>query len=131
MDQYRKEIAKKFAVSLRSALKAKYPGVRITAPFVASNFNLRSTTSESISNETARKWLSGVSLPTVHRLYVMTQWLDIKSDYISPLNSDIHTIISTRMDSNPDKINIIKSIDKLDAKQAVIVDQLIRVLLKS
>lgn len=77
MDRYRNAAAAKFGIVLRKALKTKYPLVKITAVFLASQFNLRATTSDTISNETSRKWLNGVSLPSIHRYHVLKYWLDL------------------------------------------------------
>lgn len=80
MDRYRNVAAAKFGIVLRKALKTKYPLVKITAVFLASQFNLRATTSDTISNETARKWLNGVSLPSIHRYQVLKEWLHLESN---------------------------------------------------
>lgn len=83
MDEYRKESARRFGICLRNSLNIKYPHTKITSIFLASQYNLRSTYSDTISNETARKWLNGVSLPSVHRLQVLHEWLDINNEFIA------------------------------------------------
>lgn len=82
MDRYRKESARRFGISLRNSLKVKYPFVKITSIFLASQYNLRSSTSNTISNETARKWLNGISLPSVHRFQALRDWLGIDCNFI-------------------------------------------------
>lgn len=83
MDKYRKESARRFGICLRDSLRKKYPLVKITAVFLASQYNLRSTTSNTISNESARKWLNGISLPSVHRFEVLREWLGIDNSFIA------------------------------------------------
>lgn len=83
MDKYRKESARRFGICLREALRLKYPYSKITSIFLASQFNLRSKTSNTISNETARKWLNGVSLPSVHRFEVLHEWLGIDNTFLA------------------------------------------------
>jgi hypothetical protein len=79
MDNFREETALNLSKMLRRLLKIKYPHTKLTAAFVASQYNLRARSSGSISNETARKWLSGISIPAAHRLQVLTDWLGIQN----------------------------------------------------
>lgn len=83
MDKYRIESAKRFGICLRELLKSKYPYLRITSVFLAEQYNLRSNSSHAISNETARKWLNGTSLPSVHRFHVLHTWLGIDYKFIA------------------------------------------------
>jgi hypothetical protein len=83
MDLYRKESAKRFGLWLRTTLKEKYPLVKITAIFLASQYNLRALTSDTISNETARKWLSGSTLPSVHRFQILKSWLGTDAEFLA------------------------------------------------
>jgi hypothetical protein len=72
-----------FSRELRLKCKQKY-GVILSAEQFARNYNLRSHEMNSISRETARKWLRGVSFPEPKRLIVLIDWLDI--DLNSVLN---------------------------------------------
>lgn len=82
MDAYRKKSAIQFGIWLRQKLIIKYPYTKLTANFLASNFNLRSTTSNTISNETARKWLNGIALPSIHRFETIKNWLGDDVDFL-------------------------------------------------
>jgi transcriptional regulator with XRE-family HTH domain len=93
MDAYRKESAVQFGSWLRQKLIQKYPNTKITANFLASNFNLRSTTSNTISNETARKWLNGIALPSIHRFETIKNWLGSDVDFLITY-SELETIRS-------------------------------------
>jgi hypothetical protein len=83
MDKYRKESALRFGVCLRKLLVKKYPYARITSVFLAEQYNLRANSSETISNETARKWLNGISLPSVHRFQVLQVWLGMDNEFVA------------------------------------------------
>jgi transcriptional regulator with XRE-family HTH domain len=64
-----------FRMILRDALERRFGRHRITASELANAFNL--ITNESISDETARKWLAGLALPRYERIFELVHWLDI------------------------------------------------------
>lgn len=64
-----------FRMILREALEKRFGQHRITASDFANSFNL--VTNESISDETARKWLNGLALPRYERIFELVHWLDI------------------------------------------------------
>lgn len=64
-----------FRMILRDALERRFGRHRITASELANAFNL--ITNESISDETARKWLTGLALPRYERIFELVHWLDI------------------------------------------------------
>lgn len=64
-----------FRMILREALERRFGRHRITASELANAFNL--VTNESISDETARKWLNGLALPRYERIFELVHWLDI------------------------------------------------------
>lgn len=64
-----------FRKILREALEKRFGRHRITASELANAFNL--ITNESISDETARKWLTGLALPRYERIFELVHWLDI------------------------------------------------------
>lgn len=65
-----------FGCILRAALKRRYKKPP-SAAFVAREFNLRSKYGSPVSNETARRWIRGVSIPDAVRLVTLARWLDI------------------------------------------------------
>ena len=69
-------IQSKFAQCFKKALFLKYGGIP-SASFLANNFNLRSYDSRTITRETARKWLTGATLPEAERLKTLIQWLNL------------------------------------------------------
>jgi len=68
------QLAKDFSNRLRTALRGA--GVRISASYVAHEFNLRYW-GPSISSHAARNWLLGVSVPKQDKLLVLAEWLRI------------------------------------------------------
>jgi hypothetical protein len=70
-----------FAAHLKEQLKKRYKKVPSTS-FIANEFNLRAHDSSTVSRESVRKWLNGLSLPKPDKLSVMRKWLDIQTDLI-------------------------------------------------
>lgn len=68
-------VRNRFRLALRNALAIRFGSNRITANQFATAYNL--ITDIPISTETARKWLSGLSLPRYERIYELVHWLNI------------------------------------------------------
>jgi hypothetical protein len=64
----------RFSRELRLRLKAKY-GLAPTAAVLAREFNLRNEITEPITQESARRWLRGLCIPSPQRLVVLSEWL--------------------------------------------------------
>jgi hypothetical protein len=75
----RKEFAVKFAEILNRALKRKYKKVPSGA-FLSNQFNLRAQGTTTITAETARKWVKGLSVPEIDRFKVLIKWLELDVD---------------------------------------------------
>jgi len=75
----RKEFVAKFAEILNRALIKKYKKVPSGA-FLSNQFNLRAEGTTTITAETARKWVKGLSVPEIDRFKVLIQWLDLDVD---------------------------------------------------
>lgn len=78
----------RFGEMLRQSLKKKY-GYLPSAGFVAREFNLRCTKTNTISNETARRWIRGFTLPDYSRLEVFRNWLDIDYNVVFANNGGL------------------------------------------
>lgn len=65
-----------FSKALRERLKEKY-GRLPSAAFVAIHFNSRSKEHKEISQETARRWMRGVSMPSYLHLNTLNMWLKL------------------------------------------------------
>ena len=75
----RKEFAAKFAEILNRALTRKYKKVPSGA-FLSNQFNLRAQGTTTITAETARKWVKGLSVPEIDRFKVLIKWLELDVD---------------------------------------------------
>ena len=85
------EIKDNFACHLRECLKSRY-GKLPSAAVVARDFNLRAHGTSPISQESARRWIRGVSLPEEDRLRVLVNWLnlDFNNVLISSNNKSVY-----------------------------------------
>lgn len=70
------DIKERFAALLRDSLRGQFGRIP-SAAIVAREFNLRAHGTTPISNESARRWIRGVSLPEEDRLQVLVNWLDL------------------------------------------------------
>jgi hypothetical protein len=65
-----------FSQAITDALRARYGRVP-SAAVTARDFNLRNADTPPISEETARRWMRGLSLPEGERLAVLVRWLEL------------------------------------------------------
>ena len=63
-----------FSARLRERLRKKY-GRLPSAAFVAIHFNRQNSLNKPVSQETARRWMRGVSMPNYQHLFVLSTWL--------------------------------------------------------
>jgi hypothetical protein len=75
----RKEFVAKFAEILNRALIKRYRKVPSGA-FLSNQFNLRAEGTTTITAETARKWVKGLSVPEIDRFKVLIKWLELDVD---------------------------------------------------
>ena len=89
----RKTIAIKdtFSRSLRNCLHKHYGRVP-TAAVIAKDFNLRAYGVDPITQESARRWIRGISIPEEDRLKILIEWLSLDFNEIlrSNGNGDKH-----------------------------------------
>jgi hypothetical protein len=80
--------AEVFSTELRKRLKLRY-GRLPSAAFVALHFNGRVSEYDGISQETARRWMRGVSIPRYTHFGILSDWLklDINSVFDSANNT--------------------------------------------
>ena len=98
------KMLERFSIALRSGLVNKFNRIP-TAQKFSDEFNLRSV--NSITRETARKWINGLVMPESERLLTLIQWLNLNSDYVY-LNS-------TEVDEKKSSQNKIQSLRKIEA----------------
>ena len=71
---------KLFSDELNKALKLRYKSKKISALYFATQFNKQCKKSSlHISQESARKWLKGLSFPNQERVMVLILWLKLDS----------------------------------------------------
>ena len=85
----RKTIAIKdtFSRSLRKCLHEHYGRVPAAA-VIAKDFNLRAYGIEPITQESARRWIRGISIPEEDRLKVLIEWLSLDFNEILRSNGN-------------------------------------------
>lgn len=86
MSEYRQRIAARFACILNHALIKRF-GKTPSAATLAMHFNLKTSGIDPISQETARRWMRGLSLPELPRFQVLSDWLKISQEDF--LNEDV------------------------------------------
>lgn len=78
------DIKENFSALLRDSLRSQFGRIPSAAVF-AREFNLRAYDTSPISQESARRWLRGVSLPEEARLRVLVNWLHLNfNDALRP-----------------------------------------------
>jgi hypothetical protein len=70
------QLRKIFSEALLEAIIRRYKFIP-SAAFIAKEFNIRANILQSISHESARRWLQGSSLPDIGKLLVLRSWLDL------------------------------------------------------
>lgn len=63
-----------FSIQLRERLRKRY-GRLPSAAFVAIHFNRQNNLERPISQETARRWMRGLSMPSYQHLFALSAWL--------------------------------------------------------
>ncbi len=69
-------IEERFGITLRAALRTRF-GRLPSAAFVANQFNLRARTSGSVSGESVRRWMRGISTPRFDHFEILVAWLNL------------------------------------------------------
>jgi len=105
------EFAIKFSENLSAVLKHKF-GEIPSNKFFADEFNLRASGTSTITPETARKWIKGLTVPEIDRFRVLVLWLGIdmsdlfmpdgvklsekqKEEVVEAMESKIHDLLVT------------------------------------
>lgn len=65
-----------FGEALRSSLISRL-GKLPSATYLANQFNFRAHGTTAITRETARKWITGQTIPEMQRLNILIEWLDM------------------------------------------------------
>ena len=72
----KQELRQAFALAFTAGLLMRFKEVP-SAAFIAKEFNLRTPNLDPISQESARRWLRGLSIPELDKLLVLRSWLNL------------------------------------------------------
>jgi hypothetical protein len=89
------DIKENFSALLRDSLRSRYGRIP-SAAVVAREFNLRAYETSPVSQESARRWLRGVSLPEEERLRILVNWLNL--DFNKALQMKNRSSLDTHAD---------------------------------
>lgn len=102
----------KFRILLKGKLLEKYSRIP-TANRFTNEFNHVAGPHFSISNETARKWISGMAIPSGPRMQILTKWLGLSLEVAMEMdeveftnNMNLHELVAIIKHLPPSKINI-------------------------
>jgi len=91
-----------FSHTLRQAVEKRYGTKRITSSQFANAYNL--ITNTPITQETARKWMTGKGLPRYERLFELIHWLKIDPSDLFKITKDFyqtkHDVLSQKRGSS-------------------------------
>lgn len=99
--QNRKSKQLKFSNALKLKLIERF-GRMPSAGLLANQFNLRARGADPITQEAARRWIKGLSLPQVDRFQILSTWLGIRP----------HDFLETEMESNSSGQTALNSIEE-------------------
>ena len=102
-----------------------------SASVVARDFNLRCTQDvKPITNETARRWIKGISLPELVRLNVLSNWINLDIGNLQKSDSSSNLSATTPPKRDEDNEALLKMYKKLDVRDKRIIQELMRSLAK-
>ena len=126
----------RFAFALREALKLHYQGRLPSLAKIARDYNLRGGETDHISTETARKWLTGSSIPRADRLLRLIQWLgdDFRNSLLPDKPSGHrhpNNVVSVpySIGSSDRRAEVIELVLELPEEQCALIHRLLVVLL--
>ena len=100
-----------------------------SASVVARDFNFRCPDLDPITQETARRWMRGLSIPEFHRLEPLCAWLKIDlRDLASNVERDSTDIEVIREPRDEIQVELLKHFEQLEAKHQSLVLLLARSL---
>ena len=139
MHKNRETTLSKFERTLRTGIARKL-GRQVSAQRFADQFNLRAHGTDTISRETARKWIRGTTIPDYERLAVLIEWLELNPlEFMGNENAkENHTLLndvdifahdkSKRLE---DLVAIVKTLDQQSTEALFITAWALRQLSKS
>ncbi len=103
-----------------------------SASVVARDFNLRCTQdAKPITNETARRWIKGISIPELVRLNVLSNWIGLDIGNLQKNNSAANLTATNTLRGEEGEEALLKIYRKLNAQDKRIIQGLMRSLAKN
>ncbi len=103
-----------------------------SASVVARDFNLRCTQdAKPITNETARRWIKGISIPELMRLNVLSNWIGLDIGNLQKNNSAANLTTTNTLRGEEGEEALLKIYRKLNAQDKRIIQGLMRSLAKN
>ncbi len=103
-----------------------------SASVVARDFNLRCTQdAKPITNETARRWIKGISIPELVRLNVLSNWIGLDIGNLQKNNSAANLTTTNTLRGEEGEEALLKIYRKLNAQDKRIIQGLMRSLAKN
>lgn len=103
-----------------------------SASVVARDFNLRCTQDvKPITNETARRWIKGISIPELMRLNVLSNWIGLDIGNLQKNNSAANLTTTNTLRGEEGEEELLKIYRKLNAQDKRIIQGLMRSLAKN
>ena len=125
-----RHVAQQFARALNRGL-FRYYGRNPSAAMVARDFNLRSRSESPISQEAARKWMRGLTVPELAKMQVLAEWLnldlralDSNEEAATDSNAALHRSGSPSLDAVSDvnlRERLVGMVAELDRAQCEVV----------
>jgi hypothetical protein len=139
MHKNRETTLSKFEQTLRTGIARKL-GRQVSAQRFADQFNLRARGTDTISRETARKWIRGSTIPDYERLSILIQWLELDPlEFLANKNAqeghsllnEVTIFISNKSRRLEDLMEIVKSLDQQSTDALFITAWALRQVSKS
>lgn len=117
-----KKIQAIFSKCLAERLLERYHKIP-SAAFIAKEFNLRAFDVEPISQESARKWLRGLAVPELNKLFILQSWLQIDLNALNVYSEELSKYKNVSSDNNSlsNKKLFLKKTDSLKKMLSVIM----------
>jgi hypothetical protein len=103
-----------FSTQLRERLRKKY-GRLPSAAFVAIHFNRQNSLERPISQETARRWMRGVSMPSYQHLSALSTWLavDVNQILVGDAPKPAGSALTEKVEYSEDTIRLAELLSSL------------------
>lgn len=139
MHKNRETTLSKFERTLRTGIERKL-GRQVSAQRFADQFNLRAHGTDTISRETARKWIRGTTIPDYERLAVLIEWLELDPlEFLGNENAkenqtlldNVDVFIDDQSRRSEDFMEIVKTLDRQSIEALFVTAWALRQVSKS